>query len=181
MVISASGETSVSLLNRVWKKHWRKVQARMRRILREEQPCILRVDMARYVHFVRHTRQSKACCHREEGTVNLPVVPVLPLFKSGWTNFLVYGIILVVDLHSFPPSHTRAWSSIYEISHSPETYFILNKLGSSLWQVKCAQVLLEAGVAVDALDKNKNTALHYAAGYGRKDCVALLLEHGAAV
>ena len=51
-----------------------------------------------------------------------------------------------------------------------------------LWfQVKCAQVLLEAGAKVDALDKNKNTALHYAAGYGRKECVALLLENGAAV
>lgn len=48
-------------------------------------------------------------------------------------------------------------------------------------QVKCAQILLEAGVMVDALDKNKNTALHYAAGYGRKECVALLLDHGAAV
>lgn len=48
-------------------------------------------------------------------------------------------------------------------------------------QVKCAQILLEAGVTVDALDKNKNTALHYAAGYGRKECVALLLKHGAAV
>ncbi|MBA0820807.1 hypothetical protein Gohar_019660 [Gossypium harknessii] len=47
--------------------------------------------------------------------------------------------------------------------------------------VKCAQILLEAGAAVDALDKNKNTALHYAAGYGRKDCVALLLKNGAAV
>ena len=44
------------------------------------------------------------------------------------------------------------------------------------FQVKCAQVLLEAGAKVDALDKNKNTALHYAAGYGRKECVALLLE-----
>lgn len=48
-------------------------------------------------------------------------------------------------------------------------------------QVKCAQILLEAGAAVDALDKNKNTPLHYAAGYGRKECVGLLLEHGAAV
>ena len=48
-------------------------------------------------------------------------------------------------------------------------------------QVKCAQVLLEAGAKVDALDKNKNTALHYAAGYGRKECVALLLDNGAAV
>jgi ankyrin repeat protein len=49
------------------------------------------------------------------------------------------------------------------------------------FQVKCAEILLEAGAAVDALDKNKNTALHYAAGYGRKECVELLLKHGAAV
>ncbi|OIW13266.1 hypothetical protein TanjilG_25745 [Lupinus angustifolius] len=48
-------------------------------------------------------------------------------------------------------------------------------------EVKCAQVLIEAGAKVDALDNNKNTALHYAAGYGRKECVALLLENGAAV
>lgn len=47
--------------------------------------------------------------------------------------------------------------------------------------MRCAQVLLEAGAEVDALDKNKNTALHYATGYGRKECVALLLENGAAV
>ncbi|CAN1156446.1 Ankyrin repeat domain-containing protein 2B, partial [Linum perenne] len=44
----------------------------------------------------------------------------------------------------------------------------------------CASVG-DAGAQVDALDKNKNTALHYAAGYGRKECVALLLENGAAV
>jgi ankyrin repeat protein len=31
------------------------------------------------------------------------------------------------------------------------------------------------------VDKNKNTPLHYAAGYGRKECVDLLLKHGAAV
>uniref|UniRef100_A0A0E0AYA7 Uncharacterized protein n=1 Tax=Oryza glumipatula TaxID=40148 RepID=A0A0E0AYA7_9ORYZ len=47
--------------------------------------------------------------------------------------------------------------------------------------LKCAQVLLEAGAAVDALDKNKNTPLHYAAGYGMKGCVDLLLKNGAAV
>jgi len=51
----------------------------------------------------------------------------------------------------------------------------------TLWQVKCAEVLLEAGAAVDALDKNNNTALHYAAGYGRDECVELLLKNGAAV
>lgn len=48
-------------------------------------------------------------------------------------------------------------------------------------QVKCGEILIEAGAKVDALDKNKNTPLHYAAGYGRKDCVELLLKNGAAV
>ncbi|CAH1437755.1 unnamed protein product [Lactuca virosa] len=49
------------------------------------------------------------------------------------------------------------------------------------YQVKCAQILVEAGAKVDALDKNNSTALHYAAGYGRKECVSLLLDNGAAV
>jgi ankyrin repeat protein len=47
--------------------------------------------------------------------------------------------------------------------------------------LECAEVLLEAGINVDALDKNNNTALHYASGYGKKECVVLLLENGAAV
>ncbi|KAK4759859.1 hypothetical protein SAY87_022990 [Trapa incisa] len=42
-------------------------------------------------------------------------------------------------------------------------------------QVKHAQILLKA------LDKDKNTALNYAAGYGKNECAALLLENGAAV
>ncbi|KAF3603168.1 hypothetical protein F2Q69_00032825 [Brassica cretica] len=50
-----------------------------------------------------------------------------------------------------------------------------------LRQLKCAQVLIDAGASVNAVDKNKNTPLHYAAGYGRKECVSLLLENGAAV
>lgn len=48
-------------------------------------------------------------------------------------------------------------------------------------QLKCAQVLIDAGASVNAVDKNKNTPLHYAAGYGRNECVSLLLENGAAV
>lgn len=38
------------------------------------------------------------------------------------------------------------------------------------------QVLLDHSADVDALDKNKNTALHYAAGYGQDVCVELLLK-----
>ncbi|CAI9303564.1 unnamed protein product [Lactuca saligna] len=49
------------------------------------------------------------------------------------------------------------------------------------YQVKCAQILVEAGAKVDALDKNKNIALHYVASYGRKECVSLLLDNGAAI
>ncbi|KAK7392238.1 hypothetical protein VNO78_20670 [Psophocarpus tetragonolobus] len=53
--------------------------------------------------------------------------------------------------------------------------------GANKCIVKCAQILLETGAKVDALDKNKNTTLHYADDYGRKNCVALLLENGGAV
>jgi ankyrin repeat protein len=48
-------------------------------------------------------------------------------------------------------------------------------------QATCVEALLEAGVAIDAVDKNNNTALHYAAGHGMKDCVELLLKYGASV
>ncbi|KAF7151721.1 hypothetical protein RHSIM_Rhsim02G0054200 [Rhododendron simsii] len=48
-------------------------------------------------------------------------------------------------------------------------------------EVERARMLLKAGTMVDALDVNKNTALHYAAQYGSKECAALLLEHGAAI
>lgn len=61
------------------------------------------------------------------------------------------------------------------------SFLIADWITFSPFQVKCAQVLLEAGAKADALDNNKNTPLHYAAGYGRKDCVELLLKNGAAV
>jgi len=41
----------------------------------------------------------------------------------------------------------------------------------------CAeQVLLSFGADVDSSDNNKNTALHYAAGYGQDEGVKLLLK-----
>ena len=48
-------------------------------------------------------------------------------------------------------------------------------------EIKCAEVLLEAGASVDAADNNQNTALHYAAGYGQDDGVALLLKQCVAL
>ncbi|XP_019101882.1 PREDICTED: ankyrin repeat domain-containing protein 2B-like [Camelina sativa] len=41
-------------------------------------------------------------------------------------------------------------------------------LACSYGKVKCAKVLLEAGANLNAVDKNKNTPLHYAANCGRK-------------
>ena len=38
------------------------------------------------------------------------------------------------------------------------------------------QALLDAGAAVDALDGNQNSALHYAAGYGNIEAARLLLD-----
>ncbi|KAF7142220.1 hypothetical protein RHSIM_Rhsim05G0044300 [Rhododendron simsii] len=76
------------------------------------------------------------------------------------------------------PPKGRTWRAVFIVSSVVNT---VNLKAAGKSDVKCAQILLEAGVMVDALDKNKNTALHYAAGYGRKECVALLLDHGAAV
>eukprot|EP00983_Pelagomonas_calceolata_P080432 1155146-Pelagomonas_calceolata.AAC.6 len=41
------------------------------------------------------------------------------------------------------------------------------------------QVLLQRGAEVDKRDGQGNTALHYAAGYGRKEIAELLLDAGA--
>nr|GEU65236.1 hypothetical protein [Tanacetum cinerariifolium] len=62
-------------------------------------------------------------------------------------------------------------------SWSPCVHQRLHDSPLPILEVKCAQVLLEAGVKVNALDNNNNTALHYAAGYGRKECVVLLLDN----
>ncbi len=40
-------------------------------------------------------------------------------------------------------------------------------------------MLLAHKASVTATDKNKNTALHYAAGYGQAESVQLLLDAGA--
>ena len=43
----------------------------------------------------------------------------------------------------------------------------------------CVDVLLQAKANLDAVDHNKNTALHYAAGYGQPEVVELLLKQYA--
>ena len=47
--------------------------------------------------------------------------------------------------------------------------------------MKCAEMLIDAKANADAVDKNKNTPLHYAAGYGGADVVKLLVDAGASV
>lgn len=96
-----------------------------------------------------------------------------PLFHlcCGAVVFVVYWRDGTLAKSLFLHLNFPQQASLYGVKHIVLYYF----------QVKCAQILVEAGATVDALDKNKNTALHYAAGYGRKECVALLLENGAAV
>ena len=43
----------------------------------------------------------------------------------------------------------------------------------------CVRALLGAGADANAIDHNKNTALHYAAGYGQAECVGLLIKQCA--
>ncbi|KAF8377984.1 hypothetical protein HHK36_031373 [Tetracentron sinense] len=93
------------------------------------------------------------------------------------------------EIEIIPAKQENSWGKLSWVKHG---IVIVHKVEEEIslrrsgWKyhgilVKCAQILLEAGAVVDALDKSKNTALHYAAGYGRKECVALLLENGAAV
>ena len=37
-------------------------------------------------------------------------------------------------------------------------------------------LLLDSGANIDAVDDNRNTPLHYSAGYGQAECVELLLK-----
>ncbi|KAM7491815.1 hypothetical protein LguiA_034736 [Lonicera macranthoides] len=49
-------------------------------------------------------------------------------------------------------------------------------------EVECIKVLLDARAEVDLLDmNNKNTLLHYAAAFGGRESVELMLENGALV
>ncbi len=43
-------------------------------------------------------------------------------------------------------------------------------------ELDCAKALIAAKAKLDIVDNNKNTALHYAAGYGQAGSVTLLLE-----
>jgi ankyrin repeat protein len=47
--------------------------------------------------------------------------------------------------------------------------------------MKCVEMLCDAKADVNAVDKNKNTPLHYAAGYGRADVCKMLVDNGASV
>lgn len=62
-----------------------------------------------------------------------------------------------------------------------KTWELMDRSSKKLIEVKCAQVLLEAGAKVYVLNKNKNTPLHYATSYLMKECVTLLFENGVVV
>ena len=47
--------------------------------------------------------------------------------------------------------------------------------------IKVISSLLEKGTNVDAVDKNKNAALHWASEHGHLEVVKLLLEKGAKI
>lgn len=91
---------------------------------------------------------------------------------AAWSILLSWRVKVFTQVASW----NRAFPSCQVIILAKRAWYISLDL-----QVKCAEILLEAGAAVDALDKNNNTALHYAAGYGRKECVEILLKNGAAV
>ena len=42
-------------------------------------------------------------------------------------------------------------------------------------------LLLDSGANIDAVDDNRNTPLHYSAGYGQAECVELLLKRCVSV
>lgn len=63
--------------------------------------------------------------------------------------------------HLFSPANTAA------LPHRPPVGY---------GEIECAKALIAAGASVDLLDANKNTPLHYAAGYGQAESVKLLLE-----
>lgn len=45
----------------------------------------------------------------------------------------------------------------------------------------CITLLLDSGANIDAVDDNRNTPLHYSAGYGQAECVELLLKRCVSV
>lgn len=50
---------------------------------------------------------------------------------------------------------------------------------SSCVQVEVVKTLIGEGASVKLMDHQGNTALHYAAGYGRVDALRMLLDAGA--
>ncbi|XP_071722998.1 uncharacterized protein [Rutidosis leptorrhynchoides] len=72
-------------------------------------------------------------------------------------------------------------AALISVMQNPQSVDMVVRLVISIIKVKCARFLLEAGAKLDASDINKNTPLHYAASYGRKESIALLLDYGASL
>ena len=90
-------------------------------------------------------------------------------------------------LHSLPPNGPPrpARAAVLHLSGQPvrnrhackiRGFNNTNKTARRYGELACAEALIDAGASVDATDKNSNTPLHYASGYGRKECVSALVE-----
>src|SRR5690606_13481644 len=64
----------------------------------------------------------------------------------------------------------------FESHYAGET---LLQTATKLGHLSLVKQLLDAGASIDKEDAAGNTALHYAAAYGKKDVVRFLLSHGA--
>jgi ankyrin repeat protein len=74
-------------------------------------------------------------------------------------------------------------AGVNQASNAGDTPLIIATLTSTSEtdQIGLVGRLFEAGADEDRQDKNGNTTLHYAASWGRKDSMSLLIEAGAAL
>ncbi|CAH8665820.1 unnamed protein product [Dicrocoelium dendriticum] len=100
---------------------------------------------------------------------------------------ITHRTVSVGDAHGHSRSRPSTDMHNYNAGLTPE--LLPSMLGSQIFDacrngdLACVKRLLEDGVGVNSTDCSgrKSTPLHFAAGYGHREVVELLLEHGAEV